>query len=180
MRLFFALWPSEQERAAAVAQMITLKQHIKARWVQPNNLHVTLAFLGEVEKNRLPEVLRAGASCQPQAFEFTLDKLDYWPKPQVLCFTCPNTPQPLAQLASDLANQLVTAGFELESRPYRPHLTLARKALQLPVDAAIATPIPWQANSFVLVESSTSSNGPHYEVLQTWPFAVSLPTSFCQ
>lgn len=180
MRLFFALWPSEQERAAVVAQMTTLKQHTKARWVQPNNLHVTLAFLGEVEKNRLPEVLRVGASCQSQPFEFTMDTLDYWRKPQVLCFTCPNTPRPLAQLASNLANLLVTAGFELESRPYRPHLTLARKALQLPEDAAIATPIQWQANTFVLVESSTGCNGPHYEVLQTWPFTVSLPTSLCQ
>lgn len=172
MRLFFALWPSEQERAAALEQMKSLRLGVKARWVQPDNLHVTLAFLGEVDNGRLLEVLKIGASCEAQPFEFSLAKLEYWRKPQVLCLTCPNPPLALSQLAVDLAQKLRTSGFDLESRPYRPHLTLARKALPLGGNTPMTAPLRWQADRFVLVESSTGSRGPLYQVLQTWPLSV--------
>ncbi len=172
-RLFFALWPEESVRKALVAAMEPMKPKLAAQWIRPANLHITLAFLGDVEAERVGAAYAAADAVSSSGFELSLDTLAHWRKPQILCLS-PSAPVPiLERFTAELAGQLQTAGFTLDKRPYRPHLTLARKAASLPADAHLERPIPWKSNAFVLVESSQDSRGSCYSILKTWPLSRS-------
>lgn len=170
-RLFFALWPGEPVRKALAEAAASLKPKLAARWVRPDNLHITLAFLGDVEAERVGAACEAADAVAAPGFVLRLDILEHWRRPQVLCLTPSATPPTLAQLAADLAGQLQAAGFALDQRPYRAHLTLARKAPPPPPGACLATPVLWQAGEFVLVESRRDGQGSAYGILKAWPLA---------
>ena len=170
-RLFFALWPEESARNQASEAIGLLKPGLAARWIRPANLHITLAFLGDVETERLDAAQTAADAVDSPGFEMCLDTLEHWRKPQVLCLTPSALPPTLPRLAADLGDRLKAAGFQLEQRPYRPHLTLARKATYLPADTRLTQPIPWKSTGFVLVESHQDSRGASYGILKTWPLS---------
>ncbi len=169
LRLFFALWPADTVRKELMANTESWRPQLAAHWIKPANLHITLAFLGDVDAGRLGEAQAAADAVGAEGFELSLDTLEHWRKPKILCLTPTVTPAPLTQLARDLAARLTEAGFDLDQRPYRPHLTLARKAAYLPADASLTKPIPWKASEFVLVESRQDSRGSFYGILKTWP-----------
>ncbi len=77
-------------------------------------------------------------------------------------------PEPLAALVRSLRSALSARGFDPEQRPFRPHLTLARK-VRLPPPAGSVAPQRWAAHEFSLVESITGPEGSRYERLSTWP-----------
>ncbi|TAK63691.1 RNA 2',3'-cyclic phosphodiesterase [Methylobacter sp.] len=166
-RLFFALWPDDQTRQvlARLSQSITAKGF---KWIQPYNLHVTLVFLGQVNKNVELSIKQSIDGITAQLFELTFDSLSYWSKPKILCLTCQ---QPVPEAASMLVAGLETAaancGLQTDTRPYTPHITLARHARYLP-DVKIE-PIIWRADSFCLVESCSEPDGVCYKVIQQWP-----------
>lgn len=168
-RLFFALWPEDSARLAAEAAIQRLRPLLAARWIRPENLHITLAFLGDVADERLGALLAAADSVQASGFTLSLDTLEYWRKPQILCLRPSTMPEPLQALADGLAGTLKTAGFALDGRPYRAHLTLARDAAYLPVNARLEQPILWPTGRFVLVASTQDRLGSRYAILREWP-----------
>ncbi|HEY8037526.1 MAG TPA: RNA 2',3'-cyclic phosphodiesterase [Methylobacter sp.] len=166
-RLFFALWPDDETRQ----KLARLNQSIKAegfKCVQPHNLHVTLVFLGQVDKNVELSIKQFAAGIIAQPFELTFDSLSYWNKPKILCLTCL---QPVPEAASVLAVALETAaancGLQTDTRPYTPHITLARHARYLP--NVKIEPIIWRAEAFCLVESCSEPDGVFYKAIQQWP-----------
>ncbi len=168
-RLFFALWPEDSCRTALAAAMRHVQEKIPARWIKPENLHITLAFLGNVDAGQRGRLASLAGDIQAQAGEFLLDRIEHWRKPQVLCLT-PSTAAPmLDQLAADLTIRLKDAGYQLDQRPFRAHLTLARKATSLPEGIRLERPIVWQSTAFVLVESTRNGQGSDYTVLESWP-----------
>lgn len=170
-RLFFALWPEAAARDALAGVIESLKPQLPARWIRPQNLHVTLAFLGDVEAERLTDLDAAADQVRSPGFELALDTIEYWRKPQILCLS-PSAPQPVLEtLAADLASQLRAADFKLEARPYRAHLSLARDAAGLPAETRLPHPIRWQAKAFVLAESVKDRHGSAYRICKAWPLA---------
>lgn len=167
-RLFFALWPDDATRQALTG----LNQAISAkgfRWVQPHNLHVTLVFLGHVDADAELSIKQAAADIAAQSFELTFDSLSYWSKPNILCLTCRQpVPNEAARLSAALATAASDCGLQTDTRPYAPHITLARHANYLP--NAKIDPIVWRAEAFCLVESSSGPDGVCYKVMQQWPF----------
>jgi 2'-5' RNA ligase len=87
-----------------------------------------------------------------------------WIGPSVL-------PPALLTLHSTLADALVAAGFELESRPFRPHVTLARRCLQ-PLPRARCAPILWRADQLFLIGSELLPEGPVYRNLAAWDLEI--------
>lgn len=168
-RLFFALWPEDSARLAAEAAIQRLRPLLAARWVRPENLHVTLAFLGDVADERLGALRAAADSVQASGFTLSLDTLEHWRKPQILCLSPFAAAPPLERLAADLSGRLRAAGFALDDRPFRAHLTLARSAAYVPADARLEQPILWPAGRFVLVASTQDHLGSHYAILRAWP-----------
>ncbi len=163
-RLFFALWPDEgtREHLATLA-----RDDITGRWVSRENLHVTLAFLGAVDKHTRSRVEHVASQVSAQSFTLHLDEVGYWQKPRILWVGASRLPSPLVQLLSSLNDGLSTCGFKPERREFRAHVTLARK-VHKPIAHRSIDPILWPIDSFVLVESRTLLAGASYQVLRTW------------
>lgn len=166
-RLFFALWPDEPTRHALVHAQRALR-HVAGRPLNPHDLHITLAFLGQVDEARLAcvEAAAEAISCTP--FSLELDRRGAWPGPRVAWLAPSSVPPDLAGLVDALWQGLAGCGFTREARPFSPHVTLLRKAGQLP-DTELTTAIPWVAESFVLAESVSGPAVPRYRIRRRWP-----------
>jgi 2'-5' RNA ligase len=166
--LFFALWPDEEFREQLwQATRIAVKAAVgagAARPVSRDNLHLTLAFLGNVDPELLPKVRAAGAELQMPGFDLTLDQLGFWSRPGILLARPEVIPPALPQLVDGLWKSL--APLQLAAGPgiYRPHITLARKAKSSPT-TELAEPLNWRVSDFCLVSSITDPAGARYEPL---------------
>ncbi|MFP4607157.1 MAG: RNA 2',3'-cyclic phosphodiesterase [Thiohalospira sp.] len=169
-RLFFALWPpaSLQEELAAGARKALGGR--RARLVPAENLHVTLAFLGEVgpEARACAEAAADGLHGEP--FTLTLDRLGYWARRGLLWAGPTRTPEALLALANGLGRALEPCGVERDRRPFQAHITVARKAARMPARQVIG-PLEWRVDRFVLVASSLGPKGATYTILREWPLA---------
>lgn len=167
-RLFFAIQPAAQ----ATQQITELMQQIDKtglKFYPPANLHQTLVFLGQTEAEKQAALIQQAGRLTMRRFKMRFSQLAYWPKPKVLCLTATDIPQPLAQLVLALENLALTHDCQIDNRPYRPHITLARKATQA-VDVEL-TPIEFEAAHFVLMASTPSENGVRYLPLERWELA---------
>ncbi|TNG02963.1 MAG: RNA 2',3'-cyclic phosphodiesterase [Gammaproteobacteria bacterium] len=166
-RVFFALWPDDgvRKHLDAIAQS---NRPEKSRPIRRGNLHATLNFLGNLPEERIPDLLEAASGVRGRHCVLELTKLEVWRRSAVLAL-CPDTvPDVLVQLHAKLDHRLIEAGFETESRKYRPHVTLARKARVKMDPVYLDTPLKWVVDEFVLVESVSISDGVRYDVLERW------------
>jgi 2'-5' RNA ligase len=169
-RLFFALWPDAALREALIPRIRALQPAGVGRPQRPDQWHVTLEFLGSVPAVRLEAARDAAASVEAEPFEIAFDAVEYWRRPQVLCLAARDLPAALEGMVRDLRAGLAVHGFEPERRPFRPHLTLARKVSR-PVELPAFEPLHWPAAEFALVESVTDRSGSYYAPLDAWPLA---------
>jgi 2'-5' RNA ligase len=166
-RLFFALWPDALSRARLAGIARELARRVEGRAVPETNIHLTLAFLGEVEAARLDAVLDAGASLGGADFPVVLDRLGAFRRAQVAWAGCSAPAQELLELQSTLADLLASAGFDLEHRPFAPHLTLARKAVHTLEGESLEPPVQWIAHEVALVRTDFGTG--RYTTLASWP-----------
>jgi len=115
------------------------------RWVDPSGIHLTLAFLGELTDEQLDSVIAATQVAARQAvpFKYCLKGLGIFGsphQPRVIWMGIEDLPSgqiygsPLQQLHRVLTKELELHGFEVEKRPFSPHLTLARNKRSLSLD----------------------------------------------
>lgn len=175
-RLFFALQPLPAEQAAISSALLSTVRAIGARPVPAADLHLTLAFLGEVAAEAIPELQHAAAAQASGMLHIRLSQMDCWKGSDVLCLLPDETaPAPfLRQLARSLGDAALAAGIALDYRPFRPHVTVARKVppLALRVERwpqPLPAALPFTANGFVLMESTRQPQGPRYTVIDSWP-----------
>jgi 2'-5' RNA ligase len=178
-RLFFALWPDEAQRAALMEATGEIVRSCGGRAVPGSNLHVTLAFLGSVPEPRLADLSdlaqRTAATFPGDAapLGIVLQGFEYWAKPQVLAVPERGAPAQLAptsgalQLASTLTTTSVAAGFSPDLKPFRAHVTVARKVASAPHLGEMRE-VRWRFDSFVLLESRTLTAGPVYSVVGSY------------
>jgi 2'-5' RNA ligase len=140
--------------------------------VRDEQLHATLAFLGNVPLARLPELAELALSLALSVSGFTLrfDAPGCWPRRRLLWAAPVAVPDDLAALAARLASALQAAGLRTEDRPYFPHVTLVRDATcrGLPVLDGFA----WDVGEFALLESKLGSAGATYWLIGRWPLAA--------
>lgn len=104
---------------------------VDIKWVEPHNLHITLAFLGELEPAAVAEVEGAVVQACAGHRPFTLGFAGFgvfpdWRAPRVLWVGTAHGVGELTALAHSVGNALRAAGFSLGDRPYQPHLTVGR------------------------------------------------------
>jgi RNA 2',3'-cyclic 3'-phosphodiesterase len=170
--LFFALWPAEVDRAGLSAAVEAAVRHCGGRPVPAASLHVTLAFLGAVDARRLPE-LRQIAARQACAYvgstpvRLRFDALAHWARPQILCAIANEAAAALVALAAALKAATAAAGFTPDLKPFRPHVTVARKVRHCGKLPPLA-PSEWSCREFALIVSRTDPRGPVYSVVESW------------
>jgi 2'-5' RNA ligase len=160
-RLFFALWPDDAEREAMAAAARRLFP-LSGRPVAAADLHVTLAFVGGVDVARVAKFLALEHTLP--AIPLAFDALEHWTKPRVLVAAASQTPAALQRAVDGLWHRLDRLGIARETRPFRPHVTLARDVRQ-PRNAAWP-PVCWHARSVRLIESRPN-NEPRYAPVRT-------------
>jgi len=162
MRLFLALWPDARTRAGIVASQEAWSWPPAAARVPAERLHITLHFIGSVARERLPRLV-SGLQRPFESFEFTLERAEVWPN-SVAVLQPDRTPHEMSDLHRRLGDALSELGLPVESRPFRPHVTLARRARGA-VPPLHGTSIRWEANDgYVLAESLPGGTG--YEILE--------------
>ena len=166
-RLFFALSPDEATRLKLARLNLALAAK-GYRPVPPQNLHVTLVFLGQVDVATACLIKHGVKDISVPPFALTFDRLSYWPQPKVLCLTGTQIPDELSMLVAALTCEAASCGLKTDTRPYQPHITLVRPAPNLP-DITIE-PLLWHADAFCLMESCSTADGVCYQVRQQWPF----------
>jgi 2'-5' RNA ligase len=167
-RLFFAVWPSDDFRVALEPHIRALQPGGVGRPQRPDQWHVTLEFLGSVPASRVAAAREAAAQVLAAPFEIRFDAVEYWRRPEVLCLLARSLPSSLEGLVQQLRSALGAREFQPESRPFRAHLTLARKVTH-PVTPVQFAPLLWPVTDFALVESITDRSGSIYTPLATWP-----------
>lgn len=176
--MFIALWPDAATQAGFQAAGRNAVAGAGARAVPAESLHLTLAFLGQVEAERSDAVAQAlaGVAARHAPFELAMSRIGFFERARALWLGGLST-APLSALVGDLKDQLACAGFPTDRRRFQPHVTLARHLEEVDPDAPetklglgpLAEPLVWAVDGISLVASDLDSTGPRYNVLEHWP-----------
>ncbi|MGH8396734.1 MAG: RNA 2',3'-cyclic phosphodiesterase [Gammaproteobacteria bacterium] len=170
-RLFFAFWPDEAVRHAIYKETRHAVRASGGRPVPLENFHVTLAFLGSVDAAAVVAVREAAAEIRSEPFKLCLDRLGFWKEPRVVWLGADKIPDSGSRLALSLLAALKARGLKPDPKPFKPHVTLARK-ISKPGELGTIDPIHWSVRDFVLVRSVTHPEGSEYQPLAAWPLAT--------
>ena len=166
VRLFFALWPDDKTRQK-IYDVIEVLPSKAGRRVTPENIHITLTFLGSVSDEVTECLLDQAKYIRANSFVLSLDSLGWWKKPQIIWLTPSFVPDELTNLVIQVNKVVNGCGIKLENRPYKPHMTLIRKARQ-EISKNVFKTINWNVDSFVLAQSVTHPEGVSYTARNTW------------
>jgi RNA 2',3'-cyclic 3'-phosphodiesterase len=166
-RFFFALWPDDDVRLRVARHAVELAREAQGRATKADSLHMTLSFLGEIPDERVPDLEECAQNMFARPFNFELNRAACFPKPKVAWLGSMEPPQELFDLHTMLQAELVGADFQVDSRPFMPHITVAR-GIEIGLPVRDIPPILWAARSFCLVKSAPENSGLHYEVVKNW------------
>jgi RNA 2',3'-cyclic 3'-phosphodiesterase len=174
LRLFFALRPPAEIGARLLATVGPLLAELEVPPVPAQNLHATLSFIGAVAPEKLDELRAAAARVRARTITLDFDAFDFWDKPRVLVAGASREAVAADALARALHEATVGAGFAPDDKPFRAHLTLARK-----ISPTAAKKFSWplkispgfvvHCDRFALMESRRGEQGSLYSVVEEWP-----------
>ena len=173
LRQFFAVWPDAAALTTTAKAAAAVARQAGGRATRTSNLHLTLAFVGEVsakESELLQDVGAAAAAAAPPCV-LTLDRVGSFADTGIVWLGTALPPPALAGLAAALGERLGAAGLHVERRPFRAHVTVARRCPR-PVGEALPTPIAWNIDALTLVTSELRPDGPRYAIAQRWPLGA--------
>jgi 2'-5' RNA ligase len=178
LRMFFALWPDPVARDSLASLARDTAAQAQGRAPAAENLHLTLAFLGDVASNRIAilQAIGLAAAAAAQPFALTLDRVGAFRAAGITWAGASSTPPKLEHLVRFLASALAEEGFSTERRAFQPHLTLARRCRR-PTNVEIATPIAWAIERITLNASVPESGGPRYRELGSWQLGPPAPVT---
>lgn len=188
LRLFVAVGLPDDALDAVAAAIGSVRDRIpQARWVPRTAWHVTLAFLGPTPGDLLGAVtsalsMTAGdtAAARANGMQARLAGLGAFPsaaRARVIWVGLDDPGGRLATLAGALGHALAAIGMPQESRPWRPHLTVARLRVPEAVGPALAAAAPidtaaFRVSEIVLFQSHLRPHGASYEALARFPLAL--------
>jgi len=148
------------------------------RWVASYNMHITLAFIGDVDESQLIDLDTELAAIRFDPFDLSLAEVDCFEtrgKPKVIWAGVKGAVEELTHLHHKVMNAVEHAGLEPERRKYKPHVTLAR--LRSPPKERVLDYMEghngfktdaFQLTQFTLFRSHLTRHGADYEVLKRY------------
>ena len=149
-RLFLAVWPEARLRGQLAAYRDAWHWPAGAKPVAEATLHLTLHFIGDFARARIPTLAASLAAVPVQPIALRPGDAEVW-KGGIAVLRVDAGPE-LHALHERLGAVLSDAGVSLDARPFSPHVTLARKAAKAEPPPASAA-FDWRASGFALVES---------------------------
>jgi len=160
-----------------------MQDHLKktnsdVKWVKPENIHITLKFLGDVNTEQINSVKQALSNCthNTRPFKVELSQLGAFPnieRPRTLWIGLKDSKKQLNRIAVSLEKALGKIGFQGDQRPFNSHITIGRVRSskninllsQLLSNYQIATGLTQTISKIVLLKSTLNSEGPLHEPL---------------
>jgi 2'-5' RNA ligase len=182
MRVFIAIDINEKIRAALrdLQQQLRRKADIKkgdVKWVNPENMHLTLKFLGEIKDAKVVEVCNIvkSVASRHKSFELDIESVGYFGgrSARVLWVGTGEGGDILCELQKDLEQQLALAGWPEERRDFAGHLTVCRirksaagtRLAKISEDYKDFNLGTISADSVLVYQSQLKPTGPVYTVL---------------
>ncbi len=156
-----------------------------ARWLEPENYHITITFIGDVEETLADQIALSlsSASAGTGTFPLTVKGMGVFEEghhPRTL-WAGVEPAEALSALKAKVDKALRQAGVEVENRRYIPHVTLARfrraekdKVGQFIMDNNLFHEPPFEIGEFVLFQSHVSGEGSHYVPLGRYPLGNNI------
>ncbi|QFT55487.1 RNA 2',3'-cyclic phosphodiesterase [Microbulbifer sp. THAF38] len=173
-RLFIGIRPDDASQIFLEGITDLCREQLKGisashiRWANPANRHLTLAFLGDTQKEKIPH-LKQGIielAHSVNSFQSRIHSLNPFPRPQSSCLAVGLLPNPYLTALNEKCQQLISElGMEPESKPYRPHITLARCKKGFRQLAPLSLDFPFLAKNIILYQSTPQVEQSHYHPL---------------
>jgi 2'-5' RNA ligase len=190
-RLFYAVAPPDDARERAAARAAALRadfaSRLKVGWERAAKLHVTLKFFGDVAADRAGRLSRAAerAASRHAPFSLALEGCGVFPsrsRPRALWLGLTGGGDRLAALRRDLEDECAREAFARESRPFHPHVTLARlrsadadarRLASLHLEMGFA-PVEFTVKEFFLMRSELGAHGSVYDALERYELGAGV------
>ena len=187
MRLFAAIdiEPQVQHRINRTQRRLKRDLNLsgqEVRWVRPEQLHLTLKFLGDVRDSAITQVCdvmtRTARECE--GFDLRIQNLGVFGRPARVIWAGCEVPPELIKIQTQLENEFEKIGWDKERRPFAGHLTLCRvksaaagrslaKAVEAYADELFGSV---SIDQLVLYESQLGRTGPEYNAVCTAPLKI--------
>jgi 2'-5' RNA ligase len=165
-------------------QLALRNEEVRVSWVKPENIHLTLKFLGAVPSNRIPRVVQSvsSAATSVEPFEIEVGGTGCFPSPRnpkIFWVGLVQVPALLKQLYAEIDSRLFREGFPREQKSFSPHLTIGR--VRDPVRARPAAEDllrhgfdsrRYTATEVVVMRSDLKPSGSVYTVQAVAPFGI--------
>lgn len=177
VRVFFAIWPdgAARERLLAIGDSLQRNSGFTGRRIKPENIHLTLVFVGNVDGSGLGALCDAAegiAKTRKKPFELIIQEVGCW-KHNHIAYAAPRQiPSALNELVGLLRKAIESVGFPTEERIYKPHVTLMRDAKCAGLHWRIE-PVAWEVREWLLVKSEQTSEGVVYSPVGRWVLGTS-------
>jgi 2'-5' RNA ligase len=170
LRVFFAAWPHGATRDAVAAVARDVAVDAGGRPPRPANIHLTLAFVGDVMPARIGTLREIGAQVSRSATPLVLmlDRTGGFRDAGIAWLGASDAPPELERLVGRLSEALAAAGFPVDDRAFRAHVTLARRCRRR-VHATTLAAIVWRVERMTLTASDLQSGGSRYRDVAVWP-----------
>ena len=169
LRLFFALWPDPDVQAELAGWANALQDQIGGRAIPQENLHMTLAFLGDTEASRVEILRQIGEGLPRSALSFSFEEVRCWRHNRIAWAGVRETPPELPALVDDLRSRLSAERFPTEERSFTAHVSLLRNADCARLGWRPPVPLTWHATNITLVRSIPGgAAGSRYQPLAVW------------
>lgn len=178
LRLFIAV-PLPSALQQTLGQVLDRGRSVReVKWVAPENLHVTLLFLGDTPEEKVPVLQEALVAVATSAAPFEAGVMGWsaFPnsrRPEVFFSPLAQGQEAFTRLAGAVSGSLRTVGFAGDGKKFHAHLTLgrlrrgqdAREAIQFLHQESFVLNGAWRVDRFQLFQSRLSPEGAHYSVL---------------
>lgn len=167
-RLFFAAWPPAKAAASLHAWAREARRKAGGRATRADRIHLTLAFLGDVDEARLEEL--ASLELRGRRHDLPIEQACYWRRNRIVWAGPLETPASLLHIAVLLNQELKARQFRAEAREFAAHVTLIRDA-RAPDGLPPLPRVRWPVAEVVLVRSHLSPAGPDYSIVHRYALA---------
>jgi len=162
VRCFIAAWPTDATRETLHRLIVGLKDRIpQGRALQARNLHLTLAFIGELEDGRALGLAHGCRDLAGDVFTWTIDSVGAFPRARVVWAGGP-VDQRLAGCVARVRERLDQLGIAYDRKPFVPHVTLYRDVRRFEAGGPLDPPVRWATDHVALYAAGRDDGGPLY------------------